>query len=111
MPSCEIPMTTAPARSKPATPPTEPRFDWADPLLLDEALGEEERMGGDSAHAYCQEKLFPRVLEANRHERFDREIMNEMGALGFLGSTIEGYGCAGGNYGSYGLFPPQGEGG
>ena len=72
-------------------------FDWADPLLLDEALTEEERMVRDSAHDYCQEKLFPRVLEANRHERFDREIMNEMGALGFLGSTIEGYGCAGVN--------------
>jgi glutaryl-CoA dehydrogenase len=63
----------------------------------------------DSAHAYCQEKLFSRVLEANRHERFDREIMNEMGALGFLGSTIEGYGCAGVNYVSYGLIAREVE--
>jgi glutaryl-CoA dehydrogenase len=84
-------------------------FDWADPLLLEEELGEEERMVRDSARAYCQEKLLPRVLEANRHERFDREIMNEMGALGFLGATIEGYGCAGVNYVSYGLIAREVE--
>src|ERR1700740_2935421 len=104
-------MTNTSILAQPAASPAETSFDWADPLLLDQALSEEERMVRDSAHAYCQEKLFPRVLEANRHERFDREIMNEMGALGFLGSSIGGYGCAGGNYGSYGLFPPQGEGG
>ena len=63
----------------------------------------------DSARAYCQEKLLPRVLEANRHERFDREIMNEMGALGFLGATIEGYGCAGVNYVCYGLIAREVE--
>jgi glutaryl-CoA dehydrogenase len=84
-------------------------FDWADPLLLDEALTEEERMVRDSARAYCQERLSPRVLEANRHERFDREIMNEMGALGFLGATIEGYGCAGVNYVCYGLIAREVE--
>jgi glutaryl-CoA dehydrogenase len=84
-------------------------FDWADPLLLEEELGEEERMVRDSARAYCQEKLLPRVLEANRHERFDREIMNEMGVLGFLGATIEGYGCAGVNYISYGLIAREVE--
>ena len=84
-------------------------FDWADPLLLEEELGEEERMVRDSARAYCQEKLLPRVLEANRHEHFDREIMNEMGALGFLGATIEGYGCAGVNYVSYGLIAREFE--
>lgn len=72
-------------------------FQWEDPLLLDKQLTAEERMIRDSARAYCQEKLMPRVLEANRHEKFDREIMNEMGALGFLGSTIQGYGCAGTN--------------
>ena len=102
-------MTIAPARAEPATAPTESQFDWADPLRLDEALSEDERMVRDSAHDYCQEKLFPRVLEANRHERFDREIMNEMGALGFLGSTIEGYGCAGVNYVSYGLIAREVE--
>jgi glutaryl-CoA dehydrogenase len=85
------------------------RFDWADPLLLEHELTEDERMVRDSARAYCQEKLFPRVLEANRHERFDREIMNEMGALGFLGATIEGYGCAGVNYVCYGLIAREVE--
>ena len=78
------------ASAHPSRASIEDPFDWADPLRLDEALNEEERMVRDSAHDYCQEKLFPRVLEANRHEHFDREIMNEMGALGFLGSTIEG---------------------
>ena len=63
-------------------------FHWDDPLLLDDQLTEDERMVRDTARAYCQDKLMPRVLEANRHENFDREIMNEMGALGFLGSTL-----------------------
>jgi glutaryl-CoA dehydrogenase len=93
----------------PHHPESEPRFDWADPFLLENELSEEERMVRDSARAYCQEKLFPRVLEANRHELFDREIMNEMGALGFLGSTIEGYGCAGVNYVCYGLIAHEVE--
>jgi glutaryl-CoA dehydrogenase len=86
-----------------------PVFDWTDPLLLDEALSEDERMARDSARAYSQEKLFPRILEAHRHEHFDREIMSEMGALGFLGPTIEGYGCAGVNYVSYGLIAREVE--
>ena len=80
-------MTSTLALAQPVEDKT--AFDWADPLLLDEALTEEERMVRDSARAYCQEKLLPRVLEANRHERFDREIMDEIGALGFLGATIE----------------------
>ena len=104
-----------PADTEPVSPApshhaeSEARFDWADPLLLEHELSEDERMVRDSARAYCQEKLFPRVLEANRHERFDREIMNEMGALGFLGSTIEGYGCAGVNYVCYGLIAREVE--
>jgi glutaryl-CoA dehydrogenase len=102
-------MTSAPALTKLAATPAETQFDWADPLLLDESLSEDERMVRDSARAYCQEKLFPRVLAANRHERFDREIMNEMGTLGLLGSTIEGYGCAGVNYVSYGLIAREVE--
>ncbi len=102
-------MTTAPVFAQSTPAPADTHFDWADPLRLDEALSEEERMVRDSAHGYCQDKLFPRVLEANRHERFDREIMNEMGALGFLGSTIEGYGCAGVNYVSYGLIAREVE--
>jgi glutaryl-CoA dehydrogenase len=95
----------APARQ----PADKPVFDWQDPLLLDDQLSEEERMLRDSARAFCQEKLMPRVLEANRHERFHREIMNEMGALGLLGPTIHGYGCAGVNYVSYGLVAREVE--
>ena len=85
------------------------RFQWDDPLLLDGQLTEDERQVRDAAHAYCQEKLMPRVLLANRNEHFDREIMNEMGALGFLGSTIEGYGCAGVNHVCYGLIAREVE--
>ncbi len=81
-----------------------PQFQWDDPLLLEGQLSEEERMIRDSARAYAQEKLAPRIVEANRHEKFDRRILNEMGELGFLGSTIEGYGCAGVNHVAYGLI-------
>jgi len=86
-----------------------PTFQWEDPLLLEDQLTEEERMVRDSARAYCQEKLMPRVLEAHRHERFDREIFNEMGQLGFLGPTIEGYGCAGVSHVAYGLIAREVE--
>ncbi|MGI9302032.1 MAG: acyl-CoA dehydrogenase [Gammaproteobacteria bacterium] len=82
---------------------TKPTFKWDDPLDLDELLTEEERMVRDSARKYCQEELAPRIVEANRHEKFDRKIMNEMGALGFLGLTLDGYGCAGLSYVCYGL--------
>ncbi len=88
---------------------TKPRFQWRDPLLLDGQLNEEERMVRDSAYKYCQEQLQPRILEANRNEHFDRTIMQEMGQLGLLGSTIEGYGCAGLNYVSYGLIAREVE--
>lgn len=88
---------------------TKNEFQWDDPLLLDDLLSDEERMVRDAARAYCQEKLMPRVLEANRHEKFHREIMNEMGELGFLGSTIEGYGCAGVNHVCYGLISREVE--
>ncbi|MGE0357854.1 MAG: acyl-CoA dehydrogenase [Burkholderiales bacterium] len=81
-----------------------PAFRWDDPFLLEDQLTEDERMVRDSARAYCQEKLLPRVTQAHRHERFDRAIFNEMGELGFLGSTIEGYGCAGVNHVCYGLI-------
>ena len=81
-----------------------PTFKWDDPLLLDDQLTEDERMVRDSARAYAQERLMPRILEANRHELFEREVFTEMGGLGFLGSTIEGYGCAGVNHVSYGLM-------
>ncbi|WP_019026638.1 acyl-CoA dehydrogenase [Colwellia piezophila] len=85
-------------------------FNWQDPLLLDSLLSEEERLVRDSAHQYCQEKLMPRILMANRHEKFDVEIMKEFGALGLLGATIEEkYGCAGINYVSYGLIAREVE--
>ncbi len=87
-----------------------PSFNWQDPLLLDSLLSEEERMVRDSAHQYCQEKLMPRILEANRHEIFDVEIMRELGALGLLGATLpEKYGCAGVNYVTYGLVAREVE--
>ncbi|RZL01518.1 MAG: acyl-CoA dehydrogenase [Rubrivivax sp.] len=84
-------------------------FSWADPLMLDAQLSDDERAVRDAARAYCQDKLQPRILSANREERFDRELMNEMGALGFLGATIEGYGCAGVNHVSYGLIAREVE--
>jgi glutaryl-CoA dehydrogenase len=84
-------------------------FDWQDPLLLEAILGEDERMIRDTARAYCQGQLQPRILSANRAERFDREIMTEMGALGLLGPTIEGYGCAGTSYTAYGLIAREVE--
>jgi glutaryl-CoA dehydrogenase len=80
-------------------------FTWADPLLLEDQLVDEERMIRDSAREYAERSLMPRVLEANRNESFDREIMTEMGALGMLGATLpEAYGCAGAGYVSYGLM-------
>jgi glutaryl-CoA dehydrogenase len=84
-------------------------FNWEDPLLLEDLLTEEERMVRDTARNYAQDKLMPRVLEANRHEIFHREIMTELGELGLLGSTIDGYGCAGTNYVSYGLIAREVE--
>ncbi|WP_078085932.1 acyl-CoA dehydrogenase [Microbulbifer mangrovi] len=87
----------------------QPLAHWDDILLLDRQLSDEERMIRDTAREYCQSKLMPRVLEANRHEIFDRDIMREMGELGLLGSTIEGYDCAGLNYVSYGLVAREVE--
>ncbi|MFB9884953.1 acyl-CoA dehydrogenase [Balneatrix alpica] len=81
-----------------------PQFNWQDPFLLEEMLSEEERMVMQAAREYAQGSLMPRILEANRHEHFDREIMSELGALGLLGSTLpEEYGCAGVNHVCYGL--------
>jgi glutaryl-CoA dehydrogenase len=85
------------------------KFQWDDPLLLEGQLSEDERAVRDAARDYCQERLQTRVLMAARHETFDREIMNEMGALGLLGSTIEGYGCAGLNHVCYGLVAREVE--
>jgi glutaryl-CoA dehydrogenase len=85
-------------------------FDWADPLLLEAELSAEERLVRDAARDYAQEKLQPRVIAAFREERFDREIMTELGSLGFLGATIpEEHGGAGANYVSYGLIAREVE--
>ena len=70
------------AAEKPAPAKPAPEFDWEDPLDLESELTEEERMVRDTARGYAQDKLMPRVLSAYREERFDREILNEMGALG-----------------------------
>ena len=78
-------------------------FDWKDPFLLEEQLTEEERLVRDTARQYAQEKLLPRVREAYRNETVEPEIFREMGEMGLLGSTIDGYGCAGVNYVCYGL--------
>jgi glutaryl-CoA dehydrogenase len=89
---------------------TKPTFHWDDPFLLNDQLTDEERMIRDTARKYCQDKLMPRILEANRKEIFHREIMDEMGAMGFLGSTIpEEYGGAGLNHVSYGLIAREVE--
>jgi glutaryl-CoA dehydrogenase len=86
-----------------------PKFVWEDPLMLMDQLSDDERAIVDAAHAFCQDKLQTRVLMAARHEKFDREIMTEAGAMGFLGSTIEGYGCAGLSYVAYGLIAREVE--
>ncbi|MCI5060065.1 MAG: acyl-CoA dehydrogenase [Alphaproteobacteria bacterium] len=84
-------------------------FNWQDPLLLDELLSDEERMVRDSAHDFAQKELMPGIIEANRHEVFDQDIMKKMGALGLLGPTIEGYGCPGVSQISYGLIAREME--
>ena len=89
--------------------PTSP-IVWDDPLLLEEQFTEDERMIRDTAHQFSQERLMSRVLEANRHEHFDREIMNEMGEVGMLGATLPTkYGCADVGYVSYGIMAREVE--
>jgi glutaryl-CoA dehydrogenase len=85
------------------------KFNWEDPFFLSQQLTDDERAIVEAAHEFCQDKLQTRVLMAARHETFDREIMNEAGAMGFLGSTIEGYGCAGLSYVAYGLIAREVE--
>ena len=98
------PSATATATASPAAPEARAVFDWADPFALEAALAEDERLVRDTARAFCQEELMPRVVEAFREERVDLGLFREFGALGFLGSTIDGYGCAGANYTTYGLL-------
>jgi len=85
------------------------KFNWEDPFFLSQQLSDDERAIVEAAHEFCQDKLQTRVLMAARHENFDREIMTEAGAMGFLGSTIEGYGCAGLSYVAYGLIAREVE--
>ncbi|WP_246710291.1 acyl-CoA dehydrogenase [Martelella soudanensis] len=84
-------------------------FDWQDPFLIEALLSPEEIMIRDAARDYAQERLMPRILDANRHERFDIEVMQELAELGFLGATIDGYGCAGISYVAYGLIAREFE--
>ncbi|XP_021342342.1 glutaryl-CoA dehydrogenase, mitochondrial-like [Mizuhopecten yessoensis] len=84
--------------------PQKASFHWQDALNLESLLTEEEIMVRDQFRSYCQEKLMPRILMANRHEHFHKEMMPEMGELGVLGPTIQGYGCAGVSSVAYGLI-------
>ena len=97
--------TTLKSTDKPA-----PTFRWEDPFLLEEQLTDEERMVSEAARAYCQDKLMSRILMANRHETFDREIMTELGQQGLLGATVsEEYGGGGANHVAYGLIAREVE--
>ena len=80
------------------------KFDWEDPMFLDDQLTDEERMVRETARQYAREKLLPRIIEAYNEEREDPDIIPEMGSLGLLGPTIHGYGCAGTSYVAYGLI-------
>lgn len=100
---------SAPAPAPAAKAGTTKHFNWEDPFLLEECLDEDERLVRDTARDYCQEKLMPRIIDATREGHFDRAIMSEMGELGLLGSTIDGYGCAGTNYVCYGLVAREVE--
>ncbi|MEQ8692622.1 MAG: acyl-CoA dehydrogenase family protein, partial [Pseudomonadales bacterium] len=85
------------------------KLDWSDPFLLEQQLTDEQRMVRDSSHQYAQAKLLPRVRDAFQKEQTDPEIFREMGELGLLGSTIDGYGCPGVDYVSYGLVAREVE--
>ncbi len=80
------------------------RFNWEDPLQLDDQLSAEERQIRDTARQYSQDRLLPRIVQAFRHEQTDPAIFRELGELGLLGATLDGYGCAGASYVSYGLL-------
>ena len=80
------------------------RFNWEDPLQLDDQLSAEERQVRDTARQYSQDRLLPRIVQAFRHEQTDPAIFRELGELGLLGATLDGYGCAGASYVSYGLL-------
>merc|ERR1711964_839099 len=112
---CRSIASTTSASSPPAEPKPakkfepKPLFDFKDALNLECRLTEEEIMVRDVFHDYCQEKMMPRITLANRNETFDRAIMEEMGELGVLGPTIQGYGCPGVSYVAYGLIARECE--
>jgi len=85
------------------------KYSWADPLNLHSQLTEEEQMVQEQVHSYCQDHLMPRIIQANRNEHFDREIITEMGERGLLGATIKGYDCPGVSSVSYGLIAREVE--
>jgi glutaryl-CoA dehydrogenase len=87
----------------------QPHPDWQDILLLEQQLSDEERAIRDAAQHYCQQQLMPRIVQANRLEQFDPAILREMGALGLLGATIQGYGCPGLSHVAYGLLAREVE--
>ncbi|XP_041672869.1 glutaryl-CoA dehydrogenase, mitochondrial-like [Cheilinus undulatus] len=106
--------TAAPARwdaekTKQTSKAPKVQFNWLDALDLEGQLTEDEIMIRDSFRTYCQEKLMPRIVMANRNEVFHREIVSEMGEMGILGPTIKGYGCAGTSYVAYGLIAREVE--
>ena len=81
-----------------------PVFDWQDPFLLSGQLSGDECLIMESTREFCRDSLMPGILEANRRENFDRDLMNKFGEMGLLGSTLpEKYGCAGVNHVCYGL--------
>lgn len=84
-------------------------FSWEDPLLLEEQLTEEERLVRDTARKFCRDVLLPGIIKASREEHFDKGIMRQMGDLGLLGATIEGYGCSGVSHVAYGLVAREVE--
>jgi glutaryl-CoA dehydrogenase len=109
-PELELSAMSAPASDPKGTARSKTApFEWQDPFRLDDQLDEDERMIRDTAREYAQKRLMPRILEAARTENFDREIMREMGELGFLGASLHGYGCAGVNYVAYGLISREVE--
>lgn len=86
-----------------------PKFNWQDPLNLESQLTEDEVAIRDAFRNYCQSELLPRVTLANRNESFDKKIMEEIGSLGVLGCTLQGYGCAGVSSVAYGLLTREVE--
>lgn len=102
-------LATAVSQNPNSTSEKKASFDWRDALSLKSQLTDEEIMIQDQFKAYCQDKLMPRILLANRNEVFDKDIMKEMGSLGVLGPTIKGYGCAGVSSVAYGLITRECE--